>query len=121
MDNLINESYNEQEILDLIDFVVPTLTAKESKLVFKPRPSLNMPRRKKDNNLYFVDSNDLKYFQYNIATNELGFYHEIMEDVLKYMPGTKIIFYKLIREWFKNKYNLPVKSIPFAMKSSYII
>ena len=41
MDNLINESYNEQEILDLIDFVVPTLTAKESKLVFK--------RRKKDN------------------------------------------------------------------------
>jgi len=113
MDNLINESYNEQEILDLIDFVVPTLTAKESELVFK--------RRKKDNNLYFVDSNDLKYFQYNIATNELGFYHEIMEDVLKYMPGTKIIFYKLIREWFKNKYNLPVKSIPFAMKSSYII
>lgn len=113
MDNLINESYNEQEILDLIDFVVPTLTAKESKLVFK--------RRKKDNNLYFVDSNDLRYFQYNIATNELGFYHEIMEDVLKYMPGTKIIFYKLIREWFKNKYNLPVKGIPFAMKSSYII
>ena len=114
MDNLINESYNEQEILDLIDFVVPNLTAKESKLVFKRS-------KKKDNNLYFVDSNNLKYFQYNIATNELGFYHEIMEDVLKYMPGTKIIFYKLIREWFKNKYNLPVKSIPFAMKSSYII
>jgi hypothetical protein len=44
-----------------------------------------------------------------------------MEDVLKYMPGTKIIFYKLIREWFKNKYDLPVKGIPFAIKSSYII
>ena len=114
MDNLINESYNEQEILDLIDFVVPNLTAKESKLVFKRS-------KKKDNNFYFVDDNDSRYFQYNITTNELGFYHEIMEDVLKYMPGTKIIFYKLIREWFKNKYDLPVKGIPFAMKSSYII
>ena len=113
MDNLINESYNEQEILDLIDFIVPNLIIKESKLVFR--------KRKKDNNLYFVDENGLRYFQYNITSNELGFYHEIMEDVLKYMPGTKIIFYKLIREWFKNKYDLPVKGIPFAMKSSYII
>ena len=52
----INESYNEQEILDLIDFVVPSLTAKESKLVFKRS-------KKKDNNLYFVDDNDLRYFQ----------------------------------------------------------
>ncbi len=59
----INESYNEQEILDLIDFVVPNLTAKESKLVFKRS-------KKKDNNLYFVDDNDLRYFQYNIITNE---------------------------------------------------
>ena len=37
MDNLINESYNEQEILDLIDFIVPNLTIKESKLVFRKR------------------------------------------------------------------------------------
>jgi hypothetical protein len=109
---MINESYNEQEILDLIDFIVPNLTTQESKLVFR--------KRKKDNNLYFVDENGLKYFQYNIASNELGFYYEILEDVLKYMPGTKIIFYKLIREWFKNKYDLPVVGIPFAMKSSYI-
>ena len=113
MNNLINESYNEQEILDLIEFIVPNLTIKESKLVFR--------KRKKDNNLYFVDENGLRYFQYNIASNELGFYYEIMEDVLKYMPGTKIIFYKLIREWFTNKYDLPVKGIPFVMKSSYII
>ena len=113
MDNLINESYNEQEILDLIDFVVPTLTAKESKLVFK--------RRKKDNNLYFVDSNDLRYFQYNIATNELGFYHEILEDILKYMPGIKIIFFKLIRQWFSNKYDLTVKGIPFQLQKGFIV
>ena len=113
MDNLINESYNEQEILDLIDFVVPTLTAKESKLVFK--------RRKKDNNLYFVDSNDLRYFQYNIATNELGFYHEILEDILKYMPGIKIIFFKLIRQWFSTKYDLPVKGIPFQLQKGFIV
>jgi hypothetical protein len=113
MDNLINESYNEQEILDLIDFVVPTLTAKESKLVFK--------RRKKDNNLYFVDSNDLRYFQYNIATNELGFYYEILEDILKYMPGIKIIFFKLIRQWFSKKYDLPVKGIPFQLQKSFVI
>ena len=65
MDNLINESYNEQEILDLIDFIVPNLTIKESKLVFR--------KRKKDNNLYFVDENGLRYFQYNITNNELGF------------------------------------------------
>jgi len=113
MDNLINESYNEQEILDLIDFVVPTLTAKESKLVFK--------RRKKDNNLYFVDSNDLRYFQYNITTNELGFYHEILEDILKYMPGIKIIFFKLIRQWFSTKYDLPVKGIPFQLQKGFIV
>ena len=113
MNNLINESYNEQEILDLIDFVVPTLTAKESKLVFK--------RRKKDNNLYFVDSNDLRYFQYNIATNELGFYHEILEDILKYMPGIKIIFFKLIRQWFSTKYDLPVKGIPFQLQKGFIV
>ena len=113
MDNLINESYNEQEILDLIDFVVPTLTTKESKLVFK--------RRKKDNNLYFVDSNDLRYFQYNIATNELGFYHEILEDILKYMPGIKIIFFKLIRQWFSNKYDLTVKGIPFQLQKGFIV
>ena len=113
MDNLINESYNEQEILDLIDFVVPTLTTKESKLVFK--------RRKKDNNLYFVDSNDLRYFQYNITTNELGFYHEILEDILKYMPGIKIIFFKLIRQWFSTKYDLPVKGIPFQLQKGFIV
>jgi len=62
MDNLINESYNEQEILDLIDFIVPNLTIKESKLVFR--------KRKKDNNLYFVDENGLRYLQYKIASNE---------------------------------------------------
>jgi hypothetical protein len=112
MDNLINESYNEQEILDLINFVVPTLTIKESKLVFK--------RSKKNNNLYFVDINNLKYFQYNIATNELGFYHEILKDVLKYMPGIKIIFFKLIRQWFSNKYDLPVKGIPFQLQKGFI-
>ena len=109
----INESYNEQEILDLIDFVVPNLTAKESKLVFK--------RRKKDNNLYFVDDNDIRYFQYNITTNELGFYHEILEDILKYMPGTKIIFFKLIRQWFSNKYDLSVNGIPFQLQKSFIV
>jgi len=109
----INESYNEQEILDLIDFVVPNLTAKESKLVFK--------RRKKDNNLYFVDENNLRYFQYNISTNELGFYHEILKDILKYMPGTKIIFFKLIRQWFSNKYDLSVKGIPFQLQKSFIV
>jgi len=108
----INESYNEQEILDLIDFVVPNLTAKESKLVFKRS-------KKKDNNLYFVDDNDLRYFQYNIITNELGFYH-VLEDVLKYMPGTKIIFFKLIRQWFSNKYDLSVKGIPFQLQKSFI-
>ena len=110
----INESYNEQEILDLIDFLVPNLTAKESKLVFKRS-------KKKDNNLYFVDDNDLRYFQYNIITNELGFYHEMLEDVLKYMPGTKIIFFKLIRQWFSNKYDLPVKGIPFQLQKSFIV
>jgi uncharacterized protein (DUF1499 family) len=109
----INESYNEQEILDLIDFVVPNLTVKESKLVFKRS-------KKKDNNLYFVDDNDLRYFQYNIITNELGFYHEMLEDVLKYMPGTKIIFFKLIRQWFSNKYDLSVKGIPFQLQKSFI-
>ena len=109
----INESYNEQEILDLIDFVVPNLTAKESKLVFKRS-------KKKDNNLYFVDDNDLRYFQYNIITNELGFYHKILEDILKFMPGTKIIFFKLIRQWFSNKYDLSVKGIPFQLQKSFI-
>lgn len=113
MDNFIDESQIKQDNLDLISFIIPNLTFQKSRPAFK--------NDNKDNNLYFVNNEGVKYFQYNVITQELGLLHEILDDVKKYMPNTDVSFFELIPEWFSEKYNLPVKGIPFKIKKSFII
>ena len=112
MSDIINESPNEKEILDLMDFIIPDLKIIEPKQAF---------RRRKNNEIYFVDSDSLQYFQYNVLTKELGYNHQILMNALKYMPGIKVILIKFIREWFSKKYDLPVLGIPFPMKISFVV